>query len=87
MTEIAPNLPEPLILISPDTLPRTPVFQGTRIPFQALFDCFEGGDSLAELLQDFPAGSRRHAIAVLEWAGTSAAWKAAAATDPPPLER
>ena len=91
MTEIAPDLPEPLILISPDTLPRAPVFNGTRIPIQAHFDCIAGGAALTDFLDDFPHGSQDHAMAVLELARTrdvgTAAASAAAATDPARVER
>ncbi len=36
------------------------------MPVQTLFDYIEGGDSLNEFLDDFPAVSREHAIKVLE---------------------
>ena len=32
------DLPQPLITISPDYLSGAPVFTGTRVPVQALFD-------------------------------------------------
>jgi hypothetical protein len=38
------SLPAPLITISPDYLSGAPVFTGTRVPVQALFDYIEGGD-------------------------------------------
>jgi uncharacterized protein (DUF433 family) len=44
----------------------TPVFAGTRVPVQTLFDYLEEGDSLDEFLDDFPAVSREHAVRVLE---------------------
>jgi uncharacterized protein (DUF433 family) len=50
---------------SPEILGSTPVFAGTRVPIQTLFDYLEGGDSLATFLADFPAVSRELAIAVL----------------------
>ena len=56
----------PLINRSEDILGGTPVFAGTRVPVQALFDYIEGGDSLDEFLDDFPAVSREHAVRVLE---------------------
>jgi len=61
-----PSLPDPLITSSPDRLGGTPVFAGTRTPVQSLIDYLEGGDSLDEFLEQFPAVSREHAIAVLE---------------------
>jgi uncharacterized protein (DUF433 family) len=66
------SLPEPLITISPDFLGGAPIFTGTRVPVQALFDYIEGGDSLDEFLVDFPDVSREHAIAVLELARAAA---------------
>ena len=59
-------LPHPLITISVDYLGGTPVFTGTRVPVQTLFDYLEAGDPLAEFLAQFPGVSREHAIAVLE---------------------
>ena len=55
-----------LITRSEDILGGTPVFAGTRVPVQTLFDYLEGGDSLDEFLDDFPAVSREHAVKVLE---------------------
>ncbi|MGB9181593.1 MAG: DUF433 domain-containing protein [Pyrinomonadaceae bacterium] len=55
-----------LINRSDDLLGGTPVFAGTRVPIQTLFDYLEEGDSLDEFLDDFPAVSREHAIKVLE---------------------
>ncbi len=55
-----------LINRSDDILGGTPVFAGTRVPVQTLFDYLEGGESLDEFLDDFPAVSREHAIKVLE---------------------
>jgi len=60
--------PDPLITSSPDRLGGTPVFAGTRTPVQSLIDYLEGGDSLGDFLEQFPAVSREHAIAVLELA-------------------
>lgn len=50
----------------PDVMHGTPVFRGTRVPVQALFDYLEGGDSLEEFLKGFPTVSRELAIQVLE---------------------
>jgi uncharacterized protein (DUF433 family) len=55
-----------LINRSDDILGGTPVFAGTRVPVQTLFDYLEEGDTLDEFLDDFPAVSREHAIKVLE---------------------
>jgi uncharacterized protein (DUF433 family) len=55
-----------LINRSEDILGGTPVFAGTRVPVQTLFDYIEEGDTLDEFLDDFPAVSKEHAIKVLE---------------------
>jgi putative addiction module CopG family antidote len=46
----------------------TPVFVGTRVPFQTMIDYLEGGQPRSDFLQDFPAVSREHAVATLEQA-------------------
>jgi uncharacterized protein (DUF433 family) len=66
------KLPEPLITVSPEYLGGEPVFTGTRVPVQALFDYVEAGDPLDEFLIDFPDVSREHAVAVLELARVAA---------------
>lgn len=50
----------------PDILGGVPVFVGTRVPFQALMDYLEEGQSLGEFLADFPTVSQEQAIAALE---------------------
>ena len=52
----------------PEILGGTPVFVGTRVPFQTLLDYLEAGDSLDEFLDDFPTVTREQAIAALEQA-------------------
>ena len=54
-----------LISISPEILCGTPVFKGTRVPIQSLFDHLESGVSLDEFLEDFPSVSREQAAKVL----------------------
>jgi len=48
-----------------------PVFIGTRVPVQNLFDYIEGGEDLSEFLDDFPSVSKASALAVLEMAKKS----------------
>jgi uncharacterized protein (DUF433 family) len=52
----------------PDILGGTPVFVGTRVPIQSLFDYLEGGETLDEFLRQFPSVRRDQAIAALELA-------------------
>lgn len=56
------------VVIDLDILGGTPVFRGTRVPFQALLDYLEGGQTLDEFLDDFPTVSRDIAISALEHA-------------------
>jgi uncharacterized protein (DUF433 family) len=46
------------INIDPEIMSGTPVFAGTRVPVQNLFDYIEGGDDLSEFLDDFPSVSK-----------------------------
>lgn len=57
-----------IIVKDPDILGGTPVFIGTRVPFQALLDYLEGGETLDEFLDDFPTVSKDAAVAALELA-------------------
>ena len=54
------------INIDPETMGGTPVFTGTRVPIQALFDYIETGETIEEFLENFPSVSRNFAIEVLE---------------------
>ena len=60
-----------LIVIDPDIQSGTPVFAGTRVPVQNLFDYLEEGDSLNVFLRQFPSVTREQAVAVLEKAKES----------------
>lgn len=44
----------------------TPVFRGTRVTVQTLFDYIENGDSLDDFLEGFPTVGRALAVQVLE---------------------
>lgn len=55
-----------LIEVDPEKLGGTPVFYGTRVPIQNLFDCLETGESLDQFLDQFPTVTREQALAVLE---------------------
>lgn len=59
------------INIDPEIMSGTPVFKGTRVPVQNLFDYIEGGEALSEFLDDFPSVSKEAAIAVLKMAKKS----------------
>ena len=50
----------------PEIMHGVPVFRGTRVPVQTLFDYLEGGDTLEDFLAGFPTVSRELAVAALE---------------------
>lgn len=56
------------INIDPETMGGTPVFTGTRVPIQALFDYIETGETLEEFIENFPTVTKIQAIEVLEMA-------------------
>ena len=55
-----------VIVKSRDILDGTPVFRGTRVPIQTLFDYLEGGETLEDFLVGFPTVTRESAVAALE---------------------
>ena len=57
-----------VITIDSEVLGGTPVFRGTRVPIESLFDHLENGVSLDEFLDDFPSVGREQAIEVLSLA-------------------
>jgi uncharacterized protein (DUF433 family) len=50
----------------PETMHGVPVFRGTRVPVQTLFDYLEGGDTLEDFLSGFPTVPRAPALEALE---------------------
>ena len=50
----------------PETMHGIPVFRGTRVPVQTLFEYLEGGETLQDFLEGFPTVSRSIAIEALE---------------------
>jgi uncharacterized protein (DUF433 family) len=58
-----------LVQSDPEILWGTPVFKGTRVPAETLFDYLEAGDSLETFLKDFPAVSRDAAVTCIKAAG------------------
>ena len=55
-----------IVRCDPDILDGTPVFVGTRVPVQSLFDYLEGGETLDEFIRQFPSVRRGQAIAALD---------------------
>ena len=58
------NLP---ITIDPEIMGGTPVFEGTRVPVDALMNNLADGVSLDEFLENFPTVSRDQAVAILSF--------------------
>ena len=56
-----------LINIDPEIMSGTPVFEGTRVPVDALLNNLAAGVSLDEFLENFPTVSREQALAVLKF--------------------
>ena len=50
----------------PEIMHGTPVFRGTRVPVQTLFDYLEGGETLEDFLEGFPTVPRELALHALE---------------------
>jgi uncharacterized protein (DUF433 family) len=50
----------------PDIMHGVPVFRGTRVPVQTLFDYLEGGEKLEDFLAGFPTVPRELALQALE---------------------
>jgi len=60
--------PKAVVHSDPEVLGGKPVFVGTRVPVQSLFDYLEGGETLNEFLHQFPSVKREQALAALEMA-------------------
>jgi uncharacterized protein (DUF433 family) len=50
----------------PEIMHGVPVFRGTRVPVQTLFDYLEGGDTLEDFVAGFPTVPRALALDALE---------------------
>jgi uncharacterized protein (DUF433 family) len=57
-----------IVHCDPENHGGVPVFVGTRVPVQTMFDYIEGGDTLDEFLRQFPSVKREQAIAALDLA-------------------
>lgn len=52
--------------VDPEIQGGTPVFRGTRVPLQSLFDHLEAGDSIDDFLAGFSSVKREQVLALLE---------------------
>ena len=55
------------INVDPEIMSGTPVFEGTRVPVDALLNNLAAGVSLDEFLENFPTVSREQALTVLSF--------------------
>jgi uncharacterized protein (DUF433 family) len=55
-----------VIVKNPNILTGTPVFRGTRVPLQLLFNSLERGHTLEHFLESYRTVSRGTAIAALQ---------------------
>ena len=55
------------INIDPEIMSGIPVFEGTRVPVDALFNNLAAGVSLDEFLENFPTVTREQALAMLNF--------------------
>jgi uncharacterized protein (DUF433 family) len=57
---------QPVVTVAPDVMSGMPVFPGTRVPVQHLWDYLKGDDSIDDFLDGFPSVQRQQVIAFLE---------------------
>ena len=57
-----------VVSISKDVMGGTPVFRGTRVPIQTLFDFLTAGDSIDDFLEGFPTVRRDQVVEFLKQA-------------------
>jgi uncharacterized protein (DUF433 family) len=55
-----------IITVKPEILGNQPVFKGTRVPVESLFDYLESGETLDIFLENFPTVTKVQAMAVIE---------------------
>ncbi len=58
-----------VININPEIMGGTPVFRGTRVPIETLFDHLESGITIDAFLDDYPTVSKEQVVQVLELVG------------------
>jgi uncharacterized protein (DUF433 family) len=58
-----------VITVDQEILGGTPVFKGTRVPIETLFDHLESGIAIDDFLDDFPTVTKEQVIQVLKLVG------------------
>ena len=64
-----------VIVRDPEILGGRPVFQGTRVPVNVLFENLEDGLSIDEIIESYPSLNRADSIACLEGACANAVFR------------
>ncbi|HEY4940317.1 MAG TPA: DUF433 domain-containing protein [Rhizomicrobium sp.] len=62
---------EPVAIRDPEILGGTPVFFGTRVPVETVFDFLKGGKSIDAFVDAFPSVRREQVSALLKQATDS----------------
>ena len=55
-----------LVEIDPEKLGGTPVFRGTRVPIQNLFDSLQSDETVEQFLEQYPTVNHEQIVAMLE---------------------
>ena len=58
------------IWVSPQRMSGTPCFRNTRVPVQSLIDFLEGGETIGDFLELYPAITRQQVLTVLDFANS-----------------
>ena len=61
-----------VVTVNPNILGGTPVFAGTRVPVDTLFDHLKHGYSIDDFLEQFPSVSREQVATLLDEASSLA---------------
>ncbi len=64
-------IPMSVIHKDPETMGGVPIFRGTRVPLDNLFDALEHGKSIDDFVESFPTVTREQAIVALREARTT----------------
>lgn len=65
-----------VISIDPEVMSGAPVFAGTRVPIQNLFDYLKAGEKLGEFYEDFPTVTKEQVQQLLDESETAVTEKA-----------
>jgi uncharacterized protein (DUF433 family) len=57
-----------VIWVNPQRMSGAPCFRGTRVPVQSLIDFLEGGETIDQFVQLYPAITRQQVLTVLDFA-------------------